>query len=545
MLTKQQLYELKEEQLTNEVLMPLLRAMGYKDVLKHHGGPGELGKDIVCWIEDELGYRVNIAVVGKAVPITGTNAIATEVASQIMQSFGASFRDKGTGEEHYVGKCYVITNKEITKDARPAIQSIVNNLTRSVLANIRYIDGDELWEWYQTHLAEQPLWQRLAEVNRELDAADSHYRLEARLTRSGTEVTAVEKYPGAAADKPIKVKFTTSIPTDTDEGQELAEKIEQFISSGVPVKVPIAYVTNLEFPEFIGQALPEFSKDGFLLMGPAHNPTPLLIRLEFTHNDGEQFTLEYVYLKVVQAGKEEITLTNDEQPLPIKVRLILRTNGSFETEFEFTDTQQVHQLLMQLRFQNFLSQPNTVRIVNLETGLPLASGTYAAGITEAPPAWRLQTLEALDALQIKARKPITFPERELTEEEAHMLEYLRRVFHEGKVEATLNGFSSSVRPVTAEDRTELMQQLEPFAAGKAADLSLFWDETVNLFDIDIPLGKTKPVYVTVRLANEQEVREKLAEQIDGEIQLKFVPSGDKTILKEFLEWPQVKEGTVQ
>jgi hypothetical protein len=28
MLTKQQLYEFKEEQLTNEVLIPLLRAMG-------------------------------------------------------------------------------------------------------------------------------------------------------------------------------------------------------------------------------------------------------------------------------------------------------------------------------------------------------------------------------------------------------------------------------------------------------------------------------------------------------------------------------------
>ena len=170
--------------------------------------------------------------------------------------------------------------------------------------------------------AEQPLWQMLAEVNQKLDMVDPHYRLEARLTRTGTEVTTVEKYPGAAAEKPIKIKFTTSIPTKTDKGRELAERIEQFITSGVPVKVPLSYVKNLELPEFIKQALAEITEDGFLIMGPAHNPKPLVIRIEITNNGGEQFTLEQVHLKVAQAGREEVTLTNDEQPMPIKVRLV-------------------------------------------------------------------------------------------------------------------------------------------------------------------------------------------------------------------------------
>ncbi|MBV9689456.1 MAG: hypothetical protein JO202_07070 [Ktedonobacteraceae bacterium] len=224
MLTKQQLHGMKEDPLTNDVLIPLLRAKGYKDVLKHHGGVGELGKDIVCWIADELGDRMNIAVVGKAVPITGAIGIATDVAGQIMQSFGASFRDKRTGAEQYVAKCYVITNKEITKDARPAIQSIISNLTRSVLANIRYIDGDELWDWYQQYLAEQPLWQKLAEINQELDTIDPYHRPEARLTNEGIQLTTVEKYPGASAENPIHNKIEVCVSSRHRRGTDPSKR---------------------------------------------------------------------------------------------------------------------------------------------------------------------------------------------------------------------------------------------------------------------------------------------------------------------------------
>ncbi|HYT01573.1 MAG TPA: DUF4365 domain-containing protein [Candidatus Acidoferrum sp.] len=414
-----------------------------------------------------------------------------------------------------------------------------------------HIPSDQMIPWGEDDAlltlinAEQPLWQMLAEVKQRLDEADPHYRLEAHLTSTGTGITTVEKYPGAATDNPIKIKFTTSVPTDTEEGRDLVEKIKGFISSGVPVKVPLPYVKNLEFPEFINQALPEFTQDGSIIMGPAHNPKPLVIRIEITHKSGEQFTLEQVHLKVAQAGREEVTLTNDEQPMPIKVRLVLRTNGTFEMDFKFSDTQQVYQLLMQLRFQHFLSQPNTVRMISLETGLPLASATYTKGITEPPPAWNLQTLEALNAFQLKLGRLIAIPGRELTVDEMDLLEKLRRVFHEGKSEMTLNSFSSPIIPITSENRAELLQQLEPFAGGKAADFPLLLEDFVNLFDIDIPLGRIKPIYVKVKLANEQAVREKLSEQEDGEIQLTFVPSGDKTVVIEYLAWSKVKDEAAQ
>lgn len=372
-------------------------------------------------------------------------------------------------------------------------------------------------------------------VSQELDDVDLHYRLEAHLTSTGTQITTVEKYPGASADKPITIKFTTSIPTDTDEGHDLVEKIEQFMKSGVPVKVPLSYVTNLEFPEFIKQALPEFTEDGFFVLGPAQNPQPLLLRIEITTDDREQFTLEYVHLKVVQAGRQEIKLTNDDQPIPIKVRVVLRSNGTMGTHFELTHTINVHQILKQLQLQNCLSKPHTVHFINLETGIVVADAKHTTGLSDAPPIWLLQTTEALHALQIKARKPITIPDRELNDDEWQMLDQLRHIVHEGKIEGIWNHVSPTVS-ILPEDLLGAKQLIAPFEEGKSSDLTLYLEETVTLFDVELPLGKIKPIHIQAKLMNEQEVKEKLAEQKESEIQLKFVPSGDPTIVKEYLDW---------
>jgi hypothetical protein len=68
MFTKQQVGQMKEDDLRELVLIPLLRALGYRDVYKYHGGDNEKGKDIVCWDLGKLGNRVNLALVVKAKP---------------------------------------------------------------------------------------------------------------------------------------------------------------------------------------------------------------------------------------------------------------------------------------------------------------------------------------------------------------------------------------------------------------------------------------------------------------------------------------------
>lgn len=91
-MTRDQLSKLKEAPLRTEVLIPLFRAMGFRDVRLHHGGPLEQGKDIVMWRPGPLGDRVNYAVVVKAGNVNGRAqgaGSAGEVATQVQQCFGS------------------------------------------------------------------------------------------------------------------------------------------------------------------------------------------------------------------------------------------------------------------------------------------------------------------------------------------------------------------------------------------------------------------------------------------------------------------------
>jgi len=58
MFTHDKFRKMKEAELRTEVIIPLLRAMGFHDVFEFHGGSGEQGKDIVCWKHGDLRNRV-------------------------------------------------------------------------------------------------------------------------------------------------------------------------------------------------------------------------------------------------------------------------------------------------------------------------------------------------------------------------------------------------------------------------------------------------------------------------------------------------------
>lgn len=127
--TRKDILEMDEARLRMQVLKPLFERMGFADVFHHHGGIGEKGKDFVMWKSGELGERVNFAVVVKIERVTGKanagSGTAGGVATQIQQSFGCSFLDPVTSEEQRVNKCWVVSSREISKEAVESIKAIL------------------------------------------------------------------------------------------------------------------------------------------------------------------------------------------------------------------------------------------------------------------------------------------------------------------------------------------------------------------------------------------------------------------------------------
>jgi hypothetical protein len=127
MFTKQQVEQMNEDDLRERVLIPLMRAMEYRDVFKYHGGENEKGKDIVCWYLGRLNNRINLTLVVKAKPLSGKinvdKGTAGEVRGQVQQCFAKPFIDPITGEEQEVHECWVVSNKKIEKNAVDALRS--------------------------------------------------------------------------------------------------------------------------------------------------------------------------------------------------------------------------------------------------------------------------------------------------------------------------------------------------------------------------------------------------------------------------------------
>lgn len=119
MLTKEVFDQMNEAALREEIIIPLLRKMGFRDVFHWHGGTGEQGKDVVCWKLSELGKRENLAIVAKAVKTTGQAKLdkgsAAEIQTQIRQCFGKPYNAPLSLQEESVHHVWVVSNKDISR----------------------------------------------------------------------------------------------------------------------------------------------------------------------------------------------------------------------------------------------------------------------------------------------------------------------------------------------------------------------------------------------------------------------------------------------
>jgi len=196
----------------------------------------DYGEDLLVRIFEEGVYT------GKAfyVQLKGTNNIQQYALKTGVFSYGVDVVNLLQWHRNKFPVVFVLWDIEQRVGYWLHIQSYIDERLKKELLWLKqeegkrniHIPSDQMIPWGEDDAlltlidAVQPLWQMLAEVKQRLDEADPHYRLEAHLTRTGTGITTVEKYPGAATDNPIKIKFTTSVPTDTEEGRDLVEKIK-------------------------------------------------------------------------------------------------------------------------------------------------------------------------------------------------------------------------------------------------------------------------------------------------------------------------------
>jgi hypothetical protein len=134
-----------ENLLRKNVIIPLLRLKGFRNVSDIHGSD-EHGRDLVCFLNDRFGNRINFAFQIKAKKIHGNanrqSGGITSILNQIQEAFDTPFNDPLANEPMRVHIMYVVTSKEISAQAKT---TIVHG-ERPYKKYIHFIDGGQLKE---------------------------------------------------------------------------------------------------------------------------------------------------------------------------------------------------------------------------------------------------------------------------------------------------------------------------------------------------------------------------------------------------------------
>lgn len=141
---KQILNNLKETELRQDLIIPLLSKMGFNAPLEYHG-PNEKGKDIICFYYDKLNEQRFLAVVAKSGDLTGnaaTNTGLMNVVTQVQQAFDNPYEDLYNMRQIFINEVWVVTSGKIVAGAQ---ESVINSLRKSNLdKQIRIIGDDRL-----------------------------------------------------------------------------------------------------------------------------------------------------------------------------------------------------------------------------------------------------------------------------------------------------------------------------------------------------------------------------------------------------------------
>lgn len=216
---------MSEAELREQVLIPLFRAMGFRDVYHYHGGALEVGKDIVMWKPDDFGQRTNYAAVVKAKRISGKttgSSSAGEILTQVQQVFGEPFKDPVTGSDETVHRCFVACSKSIGKETFNALQGALQGLHLDRMTT--FLHGDILWAAVEKHSPERTVVSKLDDARRILGQVSSHYRVTAEVGEN-LAFKIGKKHGGSIGEEdPSEFSGRFEFP-DTDEGREAVQGV--------------------------------------------------------------------------------------------------------------------------------------------------------------------------------------------------------------------------------------------------------------------------------------------------------------------------------
>ena len=527
-LSRERVLEMNEVELRTTVLLPLFRAMGFKDVHHHHGGSTEKGKDIVMWFPTPIGTREYYAVIVKATPLSGqakvSRGTAGEVLAQVSQAFGSPFTDPTTLEKRQITKCFVVTPHTAAASTVEALDAMFAQ--RFPLGAVQLLHGEKLWELIQKHSPERTALAQLQSIGALLANASPDYGVVAKLNNEGIVLNVEPKHAQAKDIQPPIIKARFVFP-QSPEGQTVAKAFDEHIRLGTPITIPGEFIESFEPPSFLAPFVPDQPLNAISVTGPSSSrilSTTVVSRTA----DGIEERLVGVRLRLHRIGTEEIELQTDSSaPWTVSVTCN-RATGIGRISWSFSRYGPAKPLVEAARFQSVLSKGGTVTLIDEQTGLPFWSLPVPENSAQAPHISWLRFVESAFRLQSLSGVPLTIPEDVRVSDAREVIELIKNIeggIFEPRVQALEFSISSG----------SLSEVLKYFDSPEAAPLVLVAEETFEVFGVTVPLGKV--VHSISKLRLSERSRSMLAEHTSADpVRVQLEPSTETVAWGAYVKW---------
>lgn len=530
-LTKEEMSTLDEAALRTRVIIPLLEAIGYQHVYHNHGS-GELGKDIVAWKQGDLGTPVNLAVVAKAGRISGN--VAIEVARQVRQVFHTTYLDSVDNQPRRAHFVWVITNGEIAPSSKG---QVLAEFSVEQHDRLQWIDINKLWQLWCDHF-NVGFSQALSDVQRQVEQFnDPAISVQAWADQSGRGITAKVVNPDMLTEKHVKGHGKFRFP-DTSEGQAKLRELEAAWKTGTPVELPRDFF-ELQLPEVLQRIMKEafgIAGNDFTSMtiSPADDARRFPVKVELICDDGESTTLDYIDWRISQSGTEEVTMVNDEQPIPIRYKMTLpssRREGRYDFELVNTPVSAAW-LLKWIELQRCLAKAGELRITLVSSGERLATARRNERMDIIDLTEDYGLVKELAAAEKLLGEPIIVPDGELTPEEKTTIGILRQLLRNPERSGTWSDETMGFY------RQDIEERLSRFLMGESGSLNSVADEIVTLGGRQLNLGPVEYIFESAKLADIDESQRLIAgvEDKQAVVSLRFVPADNNTIVLRYQRW---------
>jgi hypothetical protein len=351
------------------------------------------------------------------------------------------------------------------------------------------------------------------------------------VTKDGTKFVVL---PETENSKPLTINLMPDFK-DTPEGQEKLKEYERFLCSGAPVEFDEKVLDSLQLPEFLRGLLPRDITSLQVRLGPAHLTQPIRIALEFEASDGEKFKLPYLEFRTIQGGSNEVTMSNDDQPIPFRIRLSFEKNsprGGFSYSVTLAG-EGVHWLVYALEFERILAKGPTIYLYSLTDGFRCRVCDVPVGEIEPPDEHFLDLAKKVVRIQELTRTKIAVPDRcYFTSEDCEAILTIEHILENGC-------YPCEVREITITLSAEELNKVGPqLLREPIGPISFFQpSEEFSLLETLVPLGPLDIRLVAGRLSDNDKSRvESAPHGKEEKVTIRIAPAEGSSIEVRFRNW---------